>query len=230
MLNDWSEKQKMMISQTKTKAMVIHYTKKYQFGTRLQLKGENIELVDKMKILGTIFTNQLSWDDNCDEIVRKVNMRMQLLHSIWKFGISIDQMVHLWKTFCLSVLEQSCVIWHGSLTKENNDNLERTQKTFCKLVLRKGYINYEQSLLKLNLLKLSERREEILINFAKKSIVNKKLDDLFPLNTNTHNMKTRKKEKYLIEHCNNDRLKNSTVFTMRRLLNTEDKINNKSNT
>ena len=70
-LNNWSEKHKMIISQTKTKAMIIKFNHNYQFGTHLQLQESNIEIVDQMKILGTIFTNTLSWDRNCAEIIQK---------------------------------------------------------------------------------------------------------------------------------------------------------------
>ena len=69
-LNQWSENKKMKISQEKTKAMIINFTDNYQFNTRLQLNGTNIEMVDKMKILGTIVNDKLTWDDNCAELVK----------------------------------------------------------------------------------------------------------------------------------------------------------------
>ena len=74
----------------------------------------------------------LSWDDNCRLLIKKVNARMQLLRGVLGFGASVQEMVHLWIVFCCSVIEQSCVVWHGSLTQENRDNLERTQKNVCK--------------------------------------------------------------------------------------------------
>ena len=56
---------------------------------------------------------------------------MQLLQKVWSFGSNYEEMVHLWKVYCLSILEQSCVVWGGSLTKENINDLERVQKNFC---------------------------------------------------------------------------------------------------
>jgi hypothetical protein len=52
--------QKMIISEKKTKAMLFNFTDHHQCTTRLDLKGTNIEVVDKMKILGTIVTTNLS--------------------------------------------------------------------------------------------------------------------------------------------------------------------------
>ena len=60
---------------------------------------------------------------------------MQLLAKIWSFGSNSEEMVHLCKVYCFSILEHSCVVWGSSLTLENIQDLERTQKTFCKLVL-----------------------------------------------------------------------------------------------
>ena len=63
-INEWTEKQKMIISEKKTKAMIFNFTKNHQFTTRLELKGQNIEIVDQMKIHGTVIKNDLLWKDN----------------------------------------------------------------------------------------------------------------------------------------------------------------------
>ena len=104
-----------------------------------------------MKILGTVINTKCSWVDNCDMLIKKVNARMQLLRSLDSFGASREEMVHLWVIFCRSVLEQSCVVWHSSLTQENTDDIERCQKTFTKLVLKGKHEDYEKALLILNL-------------------------------------------------------------------------------
>ena len=157
LINEWTEKQHMIISEKKTKAMIFNYTHNHQFTTRLALKGQNIEIVDQMKILGTVINSDLSWIDNCNMIIKKVNARMQLLRNIYIFGATTDEMVHLWVVFCRSVVEQSCVVWHSSLTQENCDDLERTQKTFSKMILREKYNNYENALTVLNLDSLKTR-------------------------------------------------------------------------
>ena len=120
-INHWTEKQKMIISEKKTKAMVFNFTENYKFSTRLQLKGQNIELVDKMKILGTIVKTDLTWTENCSLIIKKVNARMQLLRNLLSFGATTEEMVHMWVVFCRSVLEQSCTVWHSSLKKTTHD-------------------------------------------------------------------------------------------------------------
>ena len=70
-INDWSERHKMIISEKKTKAMIFNFTDNYKFTTRLQVKENNVEIVDQMKILGTIVNNTLSWDENCNKLIKK---------------------------------------------------------------------------------------------------------------------------------------------------------------
>ena len=222
-INAWTEDHKMVISEKKTKAMIFNFTDNYQFTTRLQLKGKNIEVVDKMKILGTIVDSKLSWDENCSMLIKKVNTRMQLLRGIKSFGASVDEMVHLWILFCRSVIEQSCVVWTTSLTQENIEDLERTQKTFAKLVLREKYQNYEEALLKLNLDSLEVRRTNLCLKFAQTGIKNKTLSDLFPINEKTHKMKTRDDNKYKVNFANTGRLKDASIISMQNMLNANDK-------
>ena len=41
-IDEWTENQKMMINSKKTKTMIFNFTDRFQFTTRLKLKGENI--------------------------------------------------------------------------------------------------------------------------------------------------------------------------------------------
>ena len=218
-INSWTQNQQMIISEKKTKSMIINFTNNYQFHTRLTLNSQNIEVVDKIKILGTIIERDLSWNENCRAIIRKVNARMQLLRKVWSFGSSRDEMVNLWKTFCLSVLDQSCVVWDSGLTTENRKDLERTQKTFVKLILEEDYDTYSKALKTLHLETLETRRKTLSLSFIKRSLADGKLRDLFPLRKKNHTMRTRKGKKYKTNHAHTERYKNSPIIAMQKLLN-----------
>jgi hypothetical protein len=209
----------MIISGKKTKTMIFNFTNSYQFQTRLKLNNQNIETVDQIKILGTVITNSLSWNENCSMIIKKVNARMQLLRKVWSFGSSLEEMVNLWKTYCLCILEQSCAVWSSGLTVENEEDLERTQKTFCKLVLEDKYKSYIEALNTLNLETLKTRRQKLVLRFTKQSLADGKLRDLFPIRTKQHTMTTRRNEKYKVFKAHTERYRNSPIITMQRLMN-----------
>ena len=202
--------------------MIFNFTNKYQFQTRLKLNNHNIENVSSIKILGTIITNTLSWNENCSRIIKKVNARMQLLRKVWSFGSNREEMVNLWKTYCLSILDQSCAVWSNGLTAENEQDLERTQKTFCKLVLGENYTSYFEALSTLNLETLKIRRQKLTLRFAKQSLADGKLRDLFPIRTKKHTMSTRRNEKYKVFKAHTDRYRNSPILSMQRLLNEDN--------
>ena len=220
-ISEWTKNQQMVISEKKTKAMIINFTQNYQFQTRLKLNETNIQVVDKMKILGTTITNQLSWNENCAILVKKVNARMQLLRKVWSFGSTEKEMVELWKTYCLSVLDQSCVLWDSGLTLENENDLERTQKSFAKLVLQEKYTNYFEALDLLGLQTLKLRRKTLTLRFIKRSLADGHFRDLFPIRKPDHIMKKRNSDFYKVTHANTERFRHSPIITMQKLLNEE---------
>ena len=214
----------MILNETKTKAMVVNFTTNYQFTTRLNLNNQNIDIVDKMKILGTTINNKLDWNENCRNLILKVNKIMVFLRKILSFGANQKEMVQLWKTYCRSVLEQSAVVWQAGLSNENRKDLERTQKTFTKLILKHRYHSYEQALISLNLSTLESRRDQLCLKFALNCRRNKKTKHIFPLNPRTHNYELRQICTYMVQNANTERLKKSLVLYMQDLLNTNRTI------
>ena len=66
---------------------------------------------------------------------------------------------------------------------------------------------------------LEDRREILSLKFAKKCLENEKMKNMFPLNEKSHQMNTRKGEKYRVQYSNTERLKNSAITYMQNLLN-----------
>ena len=145
---------------------------------------------------------------------------MRLLKKILSFGATIEEMTHLWKIYCRSIVEQSAVVWSSSLTKENIADIERTQKSFAKLVLKEKYRSYPEALLLLNLESLEDRRSELSLQFAKKCLLNEKFSNLFPENEN-HGPETRNQEKYKVRFSHTERTKMSSIIQMQHLLNAD---------
>ena len=90
-INEWTKKQKMELNEKKTKSMIFNFSKKRQFTTKLKV----------------------------NELTKKAYKRMQLLHAAsWYTNSKVD-LKSLYLTFIRSVLEQSAVVWHSSLKKED---------------------------------------------------------------------------------------------------------------
>ena len=209
--------QKWNILNTLVSPMIFNFTYNYQFTTSFSHPEGMIDVIDETKLLGTIISNDLKWSKNTQFLVKKANARLRLLHKLREFSPPVEDMVTIYTSYVRSILEQSCSIWHSSLTQEDSEDLERVQKSAMRIIMQDDYTNYEEALEYLMLAKLSDRREKLSLKFAQKCTNNALTSDLFPLNNE------RNKEKYKVTFANTDRLKNSAVPYLQRLLNANQK-------
>ena len=147
-------------------------------------------LKEEKKLLGTIITNDLKWEANTSFLVRKANSRMQLLGKCVTFTKKIEELRNIYIIFIRSNLEQSCVLWHSSLTLEDSNNLERVQKSSLRIILQEDYEDYEKILQQVNLQSLYERRISLCKNVATNTARQERLHTLFPHNYNNPLSKT----------------------------------------
>ena len=115
------------------------------------------------------------------------------------------------------------MVWHNSLTQENSDDLERVQKSTIRIILGQSFDDYEEALEKVDLNSLKARREVLTTNFAKKCVKTKKTEKMFPVREKVHNMNIRSEEHYQVDFANTNRLKNSAIPSMQRMLNIDYK-------
>jgi hypothetical protein len=201
--------------------MIFNFTNNYQFSTRLTLNNDIIETVDEIKLLGTILTNDLKWDKNTDNIVKKAFARMELLRKLSMFGAPIADLKKVYIAFIRSHCEQSSSVWHSGLTVQNKKDIERIQKFAFKIILKENYRTYQHALNILQLETLEDRRKSLCLTFATKCLGNPKMKHLFPPNNRIHQMVPRKYEHFQISHANTERLKGSPIIYMQNLLNEE---------
>ena len=110
-------------------------------------------------------------------------------------------------------------MWHTSLSVQNCEDLERIKKSAVKILMKNEYKGYESSLRDLELTKLSDRREDLLLKYGLKCLKNEKNKHIFPLQTKTHNMTSRKMNTFSEQRCFTARLQNSTIPQLQKRLN-----------
>ena len=179
----------------------------------------DLDLVQEVKLLGTTITNNFSWNKNTKELVRKAFRRMQLLYKAASFTNSRQDLKSIYLTYIRSILEQSAVVWHSSLTKKNRTDLERVQKAAIRVIMGKNYKTYRNGLKLLKIDSLNRRREKLCLTFAKNCTKNEKVKDIFPLKKKRHQMKKRKEKKFQTFKANTNRYKRSAGPYMRKILN-----------
>ena len=211
----------MQLNKKKSQAMIFNFTRDYQLTSRTQMENEAINVVKDTKLLGVMINDELSWDANTSYLVKRANSRMRLLHKLVSFGIPCDDLVNIYVLYVRSILEQSCQVWHSSLTLENFQALERVHKNALKIILQEEYISYSNALNKSGLSSLFERRSKLCLKFAKSCLKNPEMKKMFPLNPTTYSVQTRFREKFQVTDARTERLRSSAIPYMQRLLNKE---------
>ena len=109
----------------RTKNIILNFSKKYQLTTDLSVNEKKIEIVNEKRLLGTILTIDLKWDKNTKEIVKNACKRMQLLNTAAGFTTNVQDLKNI---YLRSILEQSAVVWHSSLSSKTEDILKGCKK------------------------------------------------------------------------------------------------------
>ena len=207
----------MKLNSEKSKYMVINFTENHQFNTRLSIEKNNLKQIRETRLLGVVINDQLTWHSNTNFLVKKAYKRMIILHNLFEFRLPMEEMINIYILYIRSVLESSAVVWHSSITKSEEMQIERVQKTALKIILASEYENYTTALVITGLDTLSERRKILCKKFAKNCIKNEKLNHMFPLNQS--NVNTRFKERFHVQPAATERLAKSAIPYMQRLLN-----------
>ena len=213
----------MKLNTSKTKNIIFNFSKNSQFSTEVKLNGEVIETVEETKLLGTVITNDLKWERNTDKIIKEANKRMFFLHKLSKFTKNKEDLKKIYILQIRSKLEQSAVLWHSSITKKCEINLERVQKSAFKIILGDKYVDYDNSLKVLKLQSLKERREDLCFKFAKKCLQVPKFEKMFPRSHRDHDMDKRRSERFIVNRGLTERMRKSSIPHMQRLLNKHER-------
>ena len=137
---------------------------------------------------------------------------MLLLHRAATFTSNVNDVKAIYLTYIRSILEQSAVVWHSSLTAKNRRALERVQKAAIRLIFKGKNKTYEEGLKRLNIGTLEDRRTFLCLKFAKNCLKNEKVKDFFPRKKKHHKMKKRKENIFVINKAHTKRYKNTAIY------------------
>ena len=134
-----------------------------------------------------------------------------------EFKVPKEDLKTIYIAYIRSILEQSAVVWHPSLTLQNIEDLERVPKSAFKIILKHKYNDYKQGCELLSLDTLTDKRQNYALVLPIKNAKNGSM--IFEKNQKLHNMQTRNMEHFKVTHCNTERLKKSAVRHMQTILN-----------
>ena len=129
---DWCTNNDLELNVAKTKEMIIAFRKNKTAMPPLAT-GEQFELVDSFKFLGTTIANTLKWDINAEIIAKKDQQRMFFLRQLKKFRVNKTILTQFYRAVIESVLTFSFTVWFGSASIHTKNMLEGIVKTASKI-------------------------------------------------------------------------------------------------
>ena len=119
-ISEWTEMRQMKLSEQKSKLMIINFTKKYQFSTRVHLNNTLLDIIDHTLLLGTVVSSDMTWHRNTKYIIQRGYSRMSILRRLYEFNIQREDLVLIYTMYNRSVLEYNSYCWFSSITMEEN--------------------------------------------------------------------------------------------------------------
>jgi len=151
----------MEINTKKTKEMLIYFGKKIDKETvaSVTLDNDQIDRVDTFKLLGVIFSSDLSWGPHVSYLLGKVSKRYYLIFQLARLGVAPLDIISIYCAIIRSILEYACAVWHSGLTTTQSNDIERVQRRCLRIIYPD--LSYHDALSISGLDRLCVRRENI---------------------------------------------------------------------
>ena len=204
----WSRGNKLVLNGDKCKEMVIDFSKSKQPFDSISLGSIELERVGFAKVLGLIFSENLTWNRHVEKIITKGNQRMFFIIQLKRAGIPVDDIVTFYCTCIRPVLEYCSPVFHHGLPKYLPDDIERVQKRALKII--SPSMSYADNLTRFNLQSLKARREDHCRRLFS-TVLSDQTHKLLPPENNSHyNLRTKRRFQRFVSKTNRF---NNTFFT-----------------
>jgi len=136
-LQGWCASSDLLINVQKTKELVFDDTKAIHESFKpVFVNGEEVEVVQCFKYLGTHIDKHLTFNTNTDATFKKAMQRMYLLRKLRSFGVSVQVLENVYISLIQSVLSFNITVWFGNLSVKNKTKLARVVSMASKVIGR----------------------------------------------------------------------------------------------
>ena len=220
-LQEFTDKNLMIINQKKTYIMKFNFHKSLDFPASFNFNGgPMLGVVGDAKVLGIFLSEDLKWSTDVKYMLSRANKKIWTLRKLKILKLDSEILTDYYCKEVRSILEFGVAVWNSGLTRHLSDELERVQKTCVNIILSDIPYNlsYEVSCILLDLEPLIFRRQDLCIRFIQKASKDPQHSDLLLKNTNNFNTRY-SGHSYREFKCRNKRFYNSPLCYLTRLLN-----------
>ena len=211
----------MKINHDKSKLMLFNTSRVHDFIPAITMNGDQLDVVEEMKLLGVVITSDLKWSKNTEYITKKGFNRLWMMRRLKRIGASEEDLLDTYTKQVRSLLELAVPVWHAALTVYDRTQIERVQKNAFSIILGNKYTSYKDALETLEMDTLEERRGNLCLKFALKASVHPQFKNWFQefRASKPRKVNDDKNDKYVVPYARTNRFEDSPIPYLTRLLN-----------
>ena len=130
----WCKSSFLELNIDKTKDMCIDFRRDAPQIDVTIINGNEVEVVEKYKHLGSMLDNKLRWEDNINMILSKWQQRLFFLRKLNYFKVDRKMLVLFYRSCIESVLSFSLTCWFGNLTVQCKNKLGKIVNICSKII------------------------------------------------------------------------------------------------
>ena len=124
----WSKENLFQLNGEKTKELVISFSRDSPQLPRVCIDGTPIKTIQSTKLLGLTINDTLTWNDHIEELVKKASKKLYFLIQLKRAHVPTSDLVTYFCACIRSSLDYACPVFHYSLPKYLQVELERVQR------------------------------------------------------------------------------------------------------
>jgi len=125
----YAEENFMKINFKKSKVILFNPKKwKIDFLPTIKMRGEKLEVVEKMRLVGLVVNEDLTWKDNTDSITKRAYKKIWILRRLKNLGAEKRTLRVVYFRHIRSILEFAVPVWNGAITQKEVKNWKGSKK------------------------------------------------------------------------------------------------------
>ena len=207
----WSRENRVHINADKCKELRIDFTKQPVDFKAVVIDGKELDVVPSVKLLGLNISQDLTWNKQVEDVLKKSNKRMYFLVQLKRANVPPQDLVLFYKACIRSVIDYAIPVYFHALPLYLKNEFIRLEKRALSIILPNT--KYFKACTILDLTPILDHHISLCRNLFHEITVDpsNKLHHLLPdLKPSVYNL--RRKKKYSIPRIHTNRAKQSFII------------------
>ena len=130
----WSSDNRVKLNSDKCKELRIWFAKEESHFADIVINNEELGLVNSAKLLGVTISNNLTWNEHFNEIIKKASKRLYFLSQLKRARVAKQDLVLFYTSCIRSILTYASPVFFDALPEYLKNELERIQKRALRII------------------------------------------------------------------------------------------------